>query len=186
MYFQKAGKENTQDTLRIAKAEAVKRGIGFVLVASTGGETGLQASRLFQKSGIQVIIVTHNSGFNEPGVQEFNEKAREEIISLGGIVYTGTHVLRGLGAALRTRYNFSHEQVVADTLRMFGQGIKVCVEIAAMAADAGLIPAGDVIAVGGSQRGADTAAVISADSSNRFFNIKVREILAKPVDVISD
>jgi hypothetical protein len=33
-----------------------------------------------------------------------------------------------------------------------------------------------------SQQGADTAAVIAADSSNRFFNIKVREILAKPVD----
>jgi uncharacterized protein len=95
---------------------------------------------------------------------------------------TPNFFLRGLGAALRTRYNFSHEQVVADTLRMFGQGIKVCVEIAAMAADAGLIPAGDVIAVGGTGRGADTAAVIAADFSNRFFNIKVREILAKPVE----
>jgi hypothetical protein len=182
LHFQKAGKENTQDTLRIAKEEALKRGNRFVLVASTAGETGLAAARLFHKSGIQVIVVTHNSGFKEPGVQEFDQKAREEITSLGGIVYTGTHVLRGLGAALRTRYNFSHEQVVADTLRMFGQGIKVCVEIAAMAADAGLIPAGDVIAVGGSGRGADTAAVIAADSSNRFFNSKVREILAKPVE----
>jgi hypothetical protein len=182
VYFQKAGKVNTQDTLRIAKEEALKRGIRFALVASTVGETGLAAARLFQKSGIQVIIVTHNSGFKEPGVQEFDRKVREEITILGGIVYTGTHVLRGLGAALRTRYNFSHEQVVADTLRLFGQGIKVCVEIAAMAADAGLIPAGDVIAVGGTGRGADTAAVIAADSSNRFFNIKVREILAKPVE----
>jgi len=182
VYFQKAGKENTQDTLRIAKEEALKRGIRFVLVASTAGETGLAAARLFHESGVQVIIVTHNSGFKEPGEQEFYRKVREEITILGGIVYTGTHVLRGLGAALRTRYNFSHEQVVADTLRMFGQGIKVCVEIAAMAADAGLIPAEDVIAVGGSGRGADTAAVIAADSSNRFFNIKVREILAKPVE----
>jgi hypothetical protein len=182
VHFPKAGKENTQDTLRIAKEEALKRGIRFVLVASTAGETGLAAARLFHKSGIQVLIVTHNSGFKEPGVQEFDQKTREEITILGGIVYTGTHVLRGLGAALRTRYNFSHEQVVADTLRMFGQGIKVCVEIAAMAADAGLIPAGDVIAVGGTGRGADTAAVIAADSSNRLFNIKVREILAKPVE----
>jgi uncharacterized protein len=182
VYFQKSGKENTQETLRIAKDEALRRGIGFVLVASTVGDTGLAAAQLFQGSGIQLIIITHNSGFKEPGAQEFSEKTREEISGLGGIVYTGTHVLRGLGAALRTRYNFSHEQVVADTLRMFGQGIKVCVEIAAMAADAGLIPAGDVIAVGGTGRGADTAAVIAADSSNRFFNIKVREILAKPVE----
>jgi uncharacterized protein len=182
VHFSKAGKENTQDTLRIAKNEALNRGIRFVLVASTVGDTGHAAARLFQGSSVQVIVVTHNSGFKEPGAQEFDEKTREEITSLGGIVYTGTHVLRGLGAALRTRYNFSHEQVVADTLRMFGQGIKVCVEIAAMAADAGLIPAGDVIAVGGTGRGADTAAVVAADSSNRFFYIKVREILAKPAE----
>jgi len=37
-------------------------------------------------------------------------------------------------------------------------------------------------AVGGTGRGADTAAVIAADSSNRFFNIKVGEKLAKPVE----
>ena len=30
MYFEKAGKENTQRTLQIAKEEALKRGIGSV------------------------------------------------------------------------------------------------------------------------------------------------------------
>lgn len=182
MYFQKAGIENTGKTLQIAKQEALKRGIKFVLVASTGGNTGLQAARIFHQTGIQVIVVTHNTGFKDPGVQELDQKARIEIIKLGGIVYTGTHVLRGIGAALRDRYKFSHEQVVADTLRMFGHGIKVCVEMVAMASDAGLIPPGDVIAIAGTQKGADTAAIIKADSSNRFFDIKVREILAKPFE----
>ena len=182
MYFQKAGIENTGETLRIANQEALKRGIRFVLVASTGGDTGLQAARIFHQSGIQVIVITHNAGFKEPGVQELDQKARDEIIKLGGIVHTGTHVLRGIGAALRDRYKFSHEQVVADTLRMFGHGIKVCVEMAAMASDAGLIPPGDIIAIAGTQKGADTAAIIKADASNRFFNIKVREILAKPFE----
>jgi len=65
---------------------------------------------------------------------------------------------------------------------MLGQGIKVCVEIVAMAADAGLIPFDDVIAVAGTDRGADTVAIIRANSSNNFFKIKVREILAKPRD----
>ena len=49
-----------------------------------------------------------------------------------------------------------------------------------MACDAGLIPPGDVVAVGGTERGADTAAVIGANSSNNLFDIRVREILAKP------
>jgi hypothetical protein len=51
-----------------------------------------------------------------------------------------------------------------------------------MASDAGLIPPGDIIAIAGTQKGADTAAIIKADASNRFFDIKVREILAKPVE----
>jgi hypothetical protein len=182
VYFQKAGIENTEETLQIAKKEALERGIKFVLVASTGGNTGLQAARMFHQTGIQVIVVTHNTGFKEPGLQELDQKVRSEIIKLGGIVHTGTHVLRGIGAAFRDRYKSSDELVVADTLRMFGHGIKVCVEMAAMASDAGLIPPEDIIAIAGTQKGADTAAIIKADSSNRFFDIKVREILAKPFE----
>ncbi|MCX9081565.1 MAG: hypothetical protein OIN83_05150 [Candidatus Methanoperedens sp.] len=56
------------------------------------------------------------------------------------------------------------------------------VEIVAMSADAGLIPFSDVIAVAGTGRGADTAAIIKANSSNRFFDIKLRDYLVKPND----
>jgi hypothetical protein len=34
MYFEKAGKENTRKTLQIAKEEALKRGISYIVVAS--------------------------------------------------------------------------------------------------------------------------------------------------------
>ncbi len=180
MNGKKPEKDHTAKILQLAKEAALKRGIKFIVVASTGGETGLQAARVFHETGVQVIVITHNTGFKEPGVQECGLEAREEIRRLGGTVYTGTHVLRGLGAALRDRFTFSHELIVADTLRMFGQGIKVCVEMAAMASDAGLIPPDDIIAIAGTQKGADTVAIIKADSSNRFFDIKVREILAKP------
>jgi hypothetical protein len=74
--------------------------------------------------------------------------------------------------------SLSYEQTVADTLRIFGQGTKVMVEIVAMSADAGLIPFSEVIAVAGTGRDA----VIKANSSNRFFDIKVREYLVKPRD----
>ena len=49
-----------------------------------------------------------------------------------------------------------------------------------MACDAGLIPFADVVAVAGTGRGADTAVVLRANSSNRFFDIKFKEILCKP------
>jgi hypothetical protein len=67
-------------------------------------------------------------------------------------------------------------------LRQFGgEGLKVAVEVAVMAADAGLIPTDrEVIAVGGTGRGADTAIVLKAAHMNNFFDLEVREIIAKP------
>lgn len=45
-------------------------------------------------------------------------------------------------------------EIIAAALRMFGQGTKVCVEVATMAADAGMIPSGEpVIVVGGTGPG---------------------------------
>lgn len=182
MNFDQAGEKNTEDTLRIAAEEAARRGIRHIVVASTRGDTGLQAAKLLQGQGIALVVVSHNTGFSQEGEQEFDQVKRAQIEKLGGTVYTGTMVLRNLGTAIRSLQSYSQQDLVANTLRMFGQGMKVCVEIVAMAADAGLIPCADVIAVAGTHWGADTAAVIRANSSNNFFQIKVREILAKPRD----
>ncbi len=180
MYFEKAGKENTEKTLQIAKEEAIRRKIKHIVVASTFGDTGVAAAELLKGTGINLVVVTHNTGFREDVVQTFSLDAKKKIEELGGKVHTGTMVLRGLGTALKERGGSSQEQIVADTLRILGQGTKVIVEITAMSADAGLIPFADIIAVAGTGRGADTAAVISANSSNKFFEIKVKEYLAKP------
>jgi len=182
MYFDRAGEHNTEAALRIAVEEADKRGIRHMVVASTWGDTGLQAAKLLEGKGIALVVVSHNTGFSEEGGQEFDQEKKAQIEQLGGTVYTGTMVLRNLGTAIRSVQSYSQQDLVANTLRMFGQGVKVCVEIAAMAADAGLIPCEDCIAVAGTGRGADTVAVIRANSSNNFFQIKVREILAKPRD----
>ena len=71
--------------------------------------------------------------------------------------------------------------VMADTFRMFCQGMKVCVEIVAMAADVGAIPIEqDVISIAGTGRGADTAIVIKPAHTLNIFDIRIREIIAKP------
>jgi hypothetical protein len=67
-------------------------------------------------------------------------------------------------------------------LKTFGQGTKVAVEIVLAAADAGLISTKeDVISIGGSHRGADTALVIAPTNGADFFDIKIREIICKPI-----
>ena len=48
-----------------------------VLVASTRGDTGVQAAQQFQ--GYDVIVVTHSTGFREPNTQELTEENRAAI-----------------------------------------------------------------------------------------------------------
>ena len=182
MIFKDAGKQHTDETLAVAKKAALEREIRYVVVASTAGDTGLKAARLFADTPARVIVVTHNVGFTKDGVLEMSPENRDEIERFKGIIHTGTMVTRGLGTAVKEKFGgFSIEQVVAATLRLFGQGVKVCVEMAAMTVDAGLTPVGeDIITVAGTARGADTCVLLAAAPSNRFFDIKVREILAKP------
>ena len=182
MYFEQAGVDNTEKSLQIAKDEALKRGIKHLVVASTRGSTGLQAAQMLQDTDIKLIVVAHSTGLRESGQQLFDEETKKEIENLGGVVFIGTDTLTGFQIAMRSKGGFSEETLISNVLRMFGQGTKVCVEIVAMATDANLIPVTDVIAVAGTGRGADTVAVIAANSTNRFFDIKVREILAKPRD----
>jgi len=182
VYFDKRGEENSERTLQVTKDEALKRDIKYLVVASTRGNTGLKAAQMLQNTGIKLIVVAHSTGHREAGQQLFDGEVKKEIENLGGVVFIGTDVLTGFPGAMRNKGRFTEETMVADTLRMFGQGMKVCVEIVAMASDANLLPIEDVIAVAGSGRGADTSVIIGANSTNQFFDIKVREILAKPRD----
>ena len=178
--FDRPGPDNTEKTLAIL-AEAVEEyRVKQVVIASTWGNTGLAAARLFEDEPINLVIVTHNVGFKEPGTHEMSREMRNAIENLGATVYTGTMPFRNIGTAIREKQGYSQQDLVANTLRLFGQGVKVCVEIVLMAADAGLISTSDVLAVAGTGRGADTIALIEPQSSNKLFSLKIRDIIAKP------
>ncbi len=180
MHHEKPGVENTEKTIEAAVRYGRAHGIRDIVVASTAGYTARYVIGAIPREEFRVVVVTHNTGFAGEGDQTFPEDLREELNRAGIRVLTGTMVLRSLGTAIREIAGYSEQDLVANTLRMFSQGVKVCVEIAAMAADAGLVPFDDVITVAGTGRGADTACLIRANSSNRFFKIKVREIITKP------
>jgi len=153
-----------------------------VVVASTRGDTGLAVARLLAGTNVSLIVVTHNAGFREPGVVEMPAAVRGEIELLGGRVLTCTMPFRTIGTAIREKVGYSQQDLVANVLRMFCQGVKVCVEIVLMAADAGLVTPNDALAVAGTGRGADTLALVKPASSNRLFDLKVKDILAKPLN----
>ncbi len=180
VYFEKPGSENTEETLGVAKQRAEELGIKTIVVASTIGDTAVRATEAFNKS--RVIVVSHVTGMREPDTQEFNGENRKIVEAKGGVILTTTHSLGGLSRAMRSKYNmFVLGEVIADVLRIFGQGIKVVCEIATMAADSGLVRTDeDIIAIAGSGRGADTAVVLTPANTHDFFNLKIKEILCKP------
>ena len=180
VYFENPGSGNTESVLRIVRQRAEELGIKTIVVASTRGDTAVRAMDVFQ--GLRVIVVTHVTGFRAPDAQEFTEENRRIVDSKGGIIVTAAHAFAGLSRAMRTKHNmYLLGDIVADTLRIFGEGLKVSCEITLMAADAGVVRTDeDIIAIAGSNRGADTAIVLAPVNTHNFFDLKVKEILCKP------
>jgi hypothetical protein len=182
IYFDKAGEQNTHLLLKFAKEYVEKEDIRDIIVASTTGKTGAEAARTFK--GRNVVVVTHNFGFQEPGRNELQEEHKKEILSDGAKIFTGVHALSSAERAVRKDFGTIQPlELMANVLRRLGEGTKVCVEITMMAADAGLIPADkDVVAIAGTGRGADTALRLYPANAARFFNLKIREVIAKPFE----
>ncbi len=158
MFWAGKGKENTGQTVALAVKRAKELQIDYIVIASCSGET----ARHLVGQGLQVVCVTHHVGFAGSGMDEMTPEMRNKLTSLGVKILTTTHLMAGLDRALRNKFGGVYPaEIMAQTLRMFGQGVKVCVEIAGMALDAGLIPYGkEVVAVGGTAEGADSAIVI--------------------------
>jgi len=177
-YWEKAGKKNTEDTVKAALEKAEELGIKHIVVASNSGET----AELFAGKGLNVVCVTHQVGFKEPGEDEMEADMRKNLKEKGVEVLTTTHLLAGVDRALRFKFEGVHPaEIVASTLRLLGQGFKVCIEISVMALDAGLVPYGEeIIAVGGTGWGADAACVLVPAHSSQFFDTKVKEIICMP------
>jgi hypothetical protein len=184
-YFEKpGGEENTKKTLSLAKARADELGIKTIVVASTVGDTAVKAVDIFK--GYKLIVVTHVTGMREPNTQEFTAENKKIVEEKGGIIVTAAHAFgaihRSLGATGGPHTpTVAIGDIIAMTLRTFGQGMKVVCEIAAMAADAGLVRTDEeIISIGGTGRGADTAVVLQPSNVHRFFTTKVKEIICKP------
>ena len=180
VYFDSPGAGNTGETLKLAKARAQELGIKTIVVATTVGDTGVKAAEAF--NDCTVVVVTHTTGFKGPNTQELTAENRQAIEKLGAHIFTGGHAFGGIAHAARKSFNtYVLGDFMANTLRMFGQGVKVAIEISVMAADAGLVATDEeVIAIGGTGRGADTAVVLNPAHGHDVFSVRVKEIICKP------
>jgi hypothetical protein len=187
LYFEP--REGYQKTTR-AVIECVgdyvtKHRIGHVVAASSRGYTGAQMAALRKAHPkLNLVAVKMATGVDTIHKVVFDEKHRKTMQANKITLIGGTHAITGgLDRALGDYLGgWTANNIVAETLYLFSQGMKVCVEVIAMAVDAGLVPKGaEVIAMAGTGRGADTAIVATASGSTRLFEMSIRKVLAMPL-----
>ncbi|MDD3840993.1 MAG: pyruvate kinase alpha/beta domain-containing protein [Clostridia bacterium] len=179
MYFENIGKLNTEKTIEYALKAAEQQSIKNIVFASS---TGYTANFLKDLHSYNRVCVKYAYGFKKSGKNLMDDSVDQQIRKSGIKVLSTSHILSGAERGLSNKFGGIYPvEIIAHTLRMFGQGVKVCVEISVMALDAGLIPFGEpIVAIGGTGRGADTAIIIKPAHANNILDTKIMEIICKP------
>jgi hypothetical protein len=177
VYFEDTGADNTGTTFSLVKERLKGSGMKKLVLASTTGATAQKAARFFADDGVKLIVVPHQHGFKRD-VNPFPPELARELEGMGHEVHFGTMLFH-----TDEFYGSTRAALMANLLRCIAQGVKVCVEIVLMAADAGLVSHREqVIAVAGTGRVSDTALVMQAASTQHWKNLRINEILCKPLN----
>jgi len=192
IYFEKPGKRNTEKVVEAVLKRLAEGDLNTIVVASTTGYTALEFSQALQgQEGITLISVGETPLIREWGTEwpVLKPETRQDLERRGVIVADRIPYLMHSSVLDYSQWKApSAEELLRETLYAFGQGLKVAVEVVLIAVACGFLePFQDVIAVGGTSRGADTAIVVRATYPNHVFSqdaakrLKIHEILCKPL-----
>ena len=180
VYFEDGGAENTQATFELVRERLSQNEIKKIVIASTTGATAKKAMDFFKDQGIKLIVVPHQFDFHREK-NAFPPELIEVLRDSGHNVHFGTMLFH-----TDEFYGSNNATTMANLLRCFCQGVKVCFEIVLMVTDAGLVTSGErVIAIAGTGRGSDTALVMQAASTQHLKRLKVNEIICKPLNPLN-
>lgn len=190
-YFNKPGEQNTDLVVEAVVRRLEAGGITKVIVATTSGETGVKFARSLRGKA-ELVCVSEAPYRHEAWGEKWpclQEGYKEELKKLGAVVVDqAPYVFHSSVLESSLWGSLSPEQLVKETLYSFGQGLKVAVEVALIAVSCGYVtPYEDVIGVGGSGKGADTAIVLRATYPATMFSkeankrLEIKEILAMPI-----
>ncbi len=184
MYFKECGEKNTERVLEIVFNKAKENEIDTVVLPSTRGVVAKKALSMVPDD-LKMVIVTHSVGFRETGGDEFDSNVRKDYENTQHKILTTTHLFRGIdGYFYKSKQGVYPPQIFAEALRLFGEGTKVAVEIAIMAADAGYVPVNNwIISAGGTGKGLDTAYILQACNSSDLTKFKFGKLLAIPSEL---
>ena len=182
MTFDRQGPQNTEATLKLAMEAAREEGIHKIVVASYSGETALKLAELEHEGHPADLCGTGPGQDRTPGRQSLRGYAAGAGSPGCDDLYSRPCPERRRAGTFRARLGgFGPVEVAAHALRILGQGMKVCVEISMMAADAGLVELHEtIVAIGGTGYGSDTAVVIRPAPTAEFLDSKVDRIICMP------
>jgi uncharacterized protein len=179
-YFEDLRADNTEATFTLARERLRGSAIKKLVLASTTGATAERAAQFFREEGVKLIVVPHQFDFMRE-TNPFPPDQVKRLREMGHEVHFATMLFHTDGF-----YNSTGAALMANLLRCFSQGVKVCFEIVLMATDGGHVASGEtVIAIGGTGRGSDTALVMQAASSQHMKRLRVNEILCKPLSPLN-
>ncbi|MBW2975038.1 hypothetical protein KY366_04945 [Candidatus Woesearchaeota archaeon] len=180
VYFTKPGEENTEKTLELAAEYAKSNNIKTIVIGSARGES---AMKLKEKAPeLEVIDVAYAEGVShKESLAAFKEnKARIE--EKGIRIVRCTHAFSGIDKCLFRKFGTLMPNVlIGETLKLISEGVKVAVECALMAADAGAVKQKEkILAIGGTSHGVDTCLLVEPSTTSNFFEFGILEIICIP------
>ena len=188
-YFDLPGEQNTDDVIDAVKKRILDTGIKRVVVASTRGKTAVKLAEQLGKD-VTIIAVSEPQYIKEWGTDwpivdpVYRKRLRElNVVMLDNAPYVfHSSVLENSKWSQTTP-----EILMKETFYTLGQGFKVAVEVVLTAVACGVLePYQDVIGIGGTSRGADTALVLRATYPAMIFSkdaakrLEIREVIALP------
>jgi hypothetical protein len=184
LYFEKEGRENLPQVLRVIKKQLTKRielrAMTLVMLTATGDGPALAYARLNEFSP-KIIAVTFPPDFSiTRGEETINpqipERLKQFFTGVGVTILTNR---LPFDAVWNARGHNADMQLIKDVLTIFGGGFPLCVQAVLSACDHGKIAVGEkVLSVTG-----DTAAIITATTTQKFVSkadgLVINEILCK-------
>ena len=167
-YFKEPGPDNTDKVIEAVAERLEQTGIKTVVIASDSGETARRLSKKI-KEKVKIVVIS---------MRTLNGEIKAELNKTGAVVY------ENCSPAFRAK-DLVPAKIVYYTL---GQGFKVAVEVVTMATSKGAVkPFEDVIGIGGTGEGADTALIVKATTpedmlgSDTKKRLEIREVIAMPL-----
>ena len=181
-YFEEPGIENTDALIELVKERLDGSDIKYVAIASATGASALKLNDALKELDVTIVNCSHHVGFKGANQADIDDETKAKLEAEGIVTYMGSHALSGVGKSISKKFGGATPvEIIAATYRTICQGFKVCAEISIMLADAGLIPVGEeIIAIGGTGHGVDTAVVMTAANMTNVFDMKFHEVIAMP------